>query len=424
MSVVDLSPDGRRLAYTVSDPKRKRFARDPHPKVYGPTGVPVFFDGCEVWVTDVVTKESINVGRRMGTSCSPVWSPDGKRLAFFSDRAGAMQAWVWDAQTGALKSLCSAIVRPYAVCGPSWTPDGARLLVKVLPEAMTLDEAARLGVMPAASRRSEQDIERGSSVIVYKSSAPKSSNTAAEDLSDSFTDVFLGDLAFIDVVTGKMDRIVRGDRCHWFSISPNGVFVAYTRPRGYASRERGLQYYYDLVVVETRTGRSRVVAPMAQGTSYPVSWSPNSMLLAFTTSGDQTRGDCYVVPADGSEPPRRITSGSHPGFSREFRAPLWNPDGRSVYLLSSGAQTGLWRISVEEGIAREITRIPDRAMREIVSAGVNSNTYWSPDGGRSMVVVTRHERTMDSGFYKIDLKSGAHARLVEEPKTYGGGIGG
>lgn len=424
MSAVDLSPDGKWVAYTVSDPRRKRSSLNPQHRVYGPTGVPLFFDGCEVWVTNILDRRSIKVGGGKGASCSPVWSPDGKRLAFFSDREGGTQIWVWERETGTLRNPCIGFARPYAVCGPKWTPDGSKLLVKILPEGMTLEQAADLGVMPQASHHAEQDIGPGSTVTVYSSLIRRPSNITGQHLSDSFADVFLGDLALIDVASGKMERIVSGDRCHWFSLSPDGACIAYTRPRGYASMERGLQYYYDLVVVEVENGPARVVAPMAQGAAYTVSWSPSSKLLAFTTSGDQARGDCYTVPADGSESPRRVTPGSHPGFGHEFRAPLWDLDGQSIYLFSSASQTGLWKVSVAEGTAREVTRIPGRTIREVISAGVNSNTFWSLDRGRSLVVMTRNEKTKDSGFYKVDLTSGAYTRLLEEHKAYGGGIGG
>lgn len=52
---------------------------------------------------------------------SPHFSPDGKRLAFYSNRAGRMQVWIADASGGGVHPLTDGLY-------PNWSPDGRRLV--------------------------------------------------------------------------------------------------------------------------------------------------------------------------------------------------------------------------------------------------------------------------------------------------------
>src|ERR1700719_1206396 len=61
---VALSPDGRRVAYTV-------VMRDRPGRPYG-----------QLWLLDLATQKSSRVGGEKDSSGSPLWSPDGKWLAF------------------------------------------------------------------------------------------------------------------------------------------------------------------------------------------------------------------------------------------------------------------------------------------------------------------------------------------------------
>src|SRR6267378_3552080 len=52
----------------------------------------------------------------------PRWSPDGKRIVFLSDRSGAENVWLCDADGSHAKALTKGATNLYA--SPAWTPDG------------------------------------------------------------------------------------------------------------------------------------------------------------------------------------------------------------------------------------------------------------------------------------------------------------
>lgn len=66
-----------------------------------------------------------------GDDREPVWSPDGTRIAFSSDRAGTYDLWLLTVETGELRQLTSALGNESE---PAWTPDGAALVHVAVPE--------------------------------------------------------------------------------------------------------------------------------------------------------------------------------------------------------------------------------------------------------------------------------------------------
>jgi dipeptidyl aminopeptidase/acylaminoacyl peptidase len=56
---------------------------------------------------------------------TPMWSPDGKRIAFHSDRSGRYEAWTIQPDGSGLTQLTHS--KGYEVLQPRWSPDGARI---------------------------------------------------------------------------------------------------------------------------------------------------------------------------------------------------------------------------------------------------------------------------------------------------------
>lgn len=62
-----------------------------------------------------------------GLQGDPAWSPDGRSLAFASDRNGNFDIWVQDVADGAARPLTTS---PFQESQPDWSPDGERLVFR------------------------------------------------------------------------------------------------------------------------------------------------------------------------------------------------------------------------------------------------------------------------------------------------------
>ncbi len=100
-----LSPDGRWVLH-VKDGQIHRAAVDP---------------GTE---PDVRADEAPPFFRVFGTNRNPVWSPDGRRIAFVSDRESHSFIGVYDTERRAITYLTPGVDRDSA---PVWSPDGGRV---------------------------------------------------------------------------------------------------------------------------------------------------------------------------------------------------------------------------------------------------------------------------------------------------------
>ncbi len=114
------SPDGQQVAYGVQTSNAE--AETDHSALYLHT-LP---SGETRQLTNGVTKDSM-----------PRWSPDGKRLAFFSTRSGKNQLYVIAADGGEAQALTTL---PQGVSdGPAWSPDGQQIAFTALSASTPTD---------------------------------------------------------------------------------------------------------------------------------------------------------------------------------------------------------------------------------------------------------------------------------------------
>ena len=110
---IDLNPDAAWVAYTLVRTERRERDDDPRFKHYSRSGVPVEALGCEIWISELATGRSRNLTDGQGSARGPSWSPVGDKLAFYWDRDGLAQLWIWDRSSERLHRADEAVVRPF-----------------------------------------------------------------------------------------------------------------------------------------------------------------------------------------------------------------------------------------------------------------------------------------------------------------------
>jgi dipeptidyl aminopeptidase/acylaminoacyl peptidase len=416
-TALDLSPDGKLVAYALQDTNRKALTKTPRSaKDLERIGIPLRAEYCDIWISDTGTGITKNLTQARGTNWAPVWSPNGKYLAFYSDRDGLPALWLWERASGVMRKASNAIVRTRTdTMIPRWTPDSTKLVIRVLPKGMTINDAGALLNTPATEANASNDLnkEPGSTVVLFSSRAAKRAQNEKEIVGNNPL-ASAADLAVVDLETSKTKYIASHVSSDGYWLSPDGTNLAVLNFKRRESNSN-LQSLFDLSLISLAGGSARtLVTDFGSDILIPVSWSPDGKFLAYLTAGPTAKNNCWVVPSTGGES-RNVTPGPHPSFDSTsiYRGPLWDATGSNIYLLTS---TSVWRALVAEGRAEQIATIPGRTLRHIVTP--NGRTIWSRKPN-TIVVVTRDNQSRQEGFYEVDLSTGRPEKLLEENKSYG-----
>ena len=155
-------------------------------------------------------------GAQLGT---PVWAPDGRRLAVTADRADGVGLWLADAETGEVTEVAGLTVCDVLGGDPSggsgtfrWSRDGRSLLVLAAPQRDPLGE-------PAPEPRIEETSGRLSQLATYQDLLRTSTDE------DRFQALATSVPCRIDLVSGE--RIELGPPGLYYGLidSPDGTHL-------------------------------------------------------------------------------------------------------------------------------------------------------------------------------------------------------
>jgi dipeptidyl aminopeptidase/acylaminoacyl peptidase len=422
-STVALSPDGQWIAHTVESVDR--VPRDTLSRAYSASGFP-FAEGdarMEATLTNTKTGEAIRLGGATSASWGPVWSPDGRRVAFYSDEGGEAGIWVWDVTTRAAKRFPGVIARPFFGFElVRWMSDGERLVVKILPNDLTIAQANALGRTAARASSGFPPVAPGQPSVRVRKVEPNTTSPAVPtkptttERAAPVGDVqwAIGDLAVLDVRTGTVARLVQRTAVRAWAISPDGRQVAYTVLKG--AEPNAQQANLDLAVVDLGGGASRTLAVNARlGYGIEWSWSPDGRSIAYISSGQLGTGEIVVLPvAGGTERVLKPAGAPNFGAGEGEYPPLWSADGGHLFATADGS---LWRIDAVTGKGAAVANDANWLIRATVTP-FGQSTIWSTDGGRTVWVVARNRAGTKAGIHAIDLITGRRRAVLEEMKSY------
>lgn len=94
-----------------------------------PDGRTIVFDVLgDLYTIPIGGGQARRITSGMAWDCMPRWSPDGRTIAFISDRAGSDNLWVANADGSGARQVTKET--DFALSSPVWTPDGNYLVVR------------------------------------------------------------------------------------------------------------------------------------------------------------------------------------------------------------------------------------------------------------------------------------------------------
>lgn len=412
------SSDGEWIAYCVtatpSQSSRVRRLGDDFQK----TGLSSAGEYGDIWITNIKNGRSRSITEGIGSNWSPVWSPNGRYLAFYSNRPGAepqgqTKLWMWDRASNKLKQVSDVPVR--AIREPVWLPASDRVLATTLPEGDSSQSRVPSFSPPPVKSRSENL----STVKVYR--AAPLGVAASEDGSKTEGFVNLArpafDFSIVNIADGTVRRVIRDAHVWRYAVSPDRSHVVMSVAKRYA-KKGGYAVLFDLIDYDLVSGSSFVAASDVLLSLFQdhVSWSQDGIKFSYQTSGPSADGSVYVV--DVLKKQSRIVSGTLPaastkGYPLPGYLPLWDGAGQTVYFLIGN---DLWRTSVVDGIAEKLATLPGTKLSLIPRDG---SQVWSTSQG-TLMLQSLDPVTKQSTWYRANEEKKSFETILTEPKRYTG----
>ena len=309
LSDVRISPDGERVSLVVSE----------HPK--GTTR------NRHVWMLNVRSRELRRFTNSAKSEYSPRWSPDGKRLAFLSDREESPQIYLMPSDGGEASRLTEG---KNSVRSFEWSPDGKRI--------------AFLAPEPKTETEEKKEKDKDDARVV--------------DRDDRRTRLWL-----IDIETKKVRQLTTNpwqiSEVQWTPQGDRLVVSATDHPESDQNTNRIFSIAFD-------SGQMKQIeAP--RGSFGGVRVSPDGKSLTYSAArvDGPSPHDVYLQPIEGGAP-RNLTGSS---LDRPVSNVIGRPDGSMLAVAQTGYRSQFCVIS------------PDGKVAQIAAADVHPTSSFDTRGG-------------------------------------------
>jgi dipeptidyl aminopeptidase/acylaminoacyl peptidase len=153
----------------------------------------------------------------------PVWSADGQHFAFENITAGAVELWVGEAKTGAVRRLLNVRLNQMFGDQMQWMPDQKTLLVKLVSGAAT---------PPVAAPGSEGPGIQESLGAKGQSSTYENRDTLRNRGDEALFNYYgTSQLALVDAATGKVTPVGKPGLYEELDVAPDGRHAVVTEIR-------------------------------------------------------------------------------------------------------------------------------------------------------------------------------------------------
>jgi len=388
---LQLSPNGEKLVYTING---------------------------DLWL--VGTRQG-SLPSKLGKGAIPTWSPDGRRLAYYSSESGTFQLWVRDMQSGDAEQVThlDGGINPDPLTRLSgWGTDP--LLYKWSPDGMKLAFASQVLTTPTVS------VDRNSVYVPSPNNDPRplvltTTTPPGWTLSGIFRVGGFGDpryvngridfdaspaaaqpsrvsqLFIIDTITKRLLQLTN-DAGAYFNPnwSPDGLTIVCASANG-----RSLQGYgpdtLDIFAVDVLSGKKRMLTRGPGQKNLP-SWSPNGRWIAYFDREKFGNQSVYVIPSTGGDATNLTAS-----LDRNVVDFRWNHNGEAIVLnYWDGVSWPIAQVDVPTGRLQQVGG-QESSVRTQLTVSRSGTIAWQQSSGTGNGVIYVIPAGRTSSYALIDL---------------------